>query len=60
MKVEDFLEKALRIVVDEHKYDSERLLYVDSKYASERLLYDDDDSYISHQILLGSHRLTIL
>lgn len=29
MKVEDFLEKALRAVVDEHKYD---LFYVSDKY----------------------------
>ncbi len=29
MKVEDFLEEALRVVVDEHKYD---LFYVSEKY----------------------------
>jgi hypothetical protein len=29
MKVEDFLEEALRVIVDEHKYD---LFYVSEKY----------------------------
>jgi hypothetical protein len=41
MKVEDFLEKALRIVVDEHKYD---LFYISEKYITKvKSQYSDVD-----------------